>query len=150
MGEAQIDGSSRPGVGPLVILQAEIEAGLEQDLVSTSIQKNGSKIREQKRTVLPGSLGVLTLRIAENGEVMVDSGLFKRHSRKRFHWGRHCRLLLHIRDRSLCFSQLLLQFLDFLLVLFVNFLILRVNLAVLRMRFFELIDSLVLFFDLLA
>src|SRR6266700_1288988 len=108
MGEAQIDGRSGPGVGPLVILQNEIETGLEQDLLSTSIQKNGRKIREQKRPMLPGRLGVLNLRIAENGEVMVDGGLLKRHPRKRFHWGRHRRLLLHLRDRSLCFSHLLL------------------------------------------
>src|ERR1035437_3487525 len=35
--------------------------------------------------VRPRSLGVLNLRIAENGEVMVDGGLVERHPRKRFH-----------------------------------------------------------------
>ena len=50
----------------------------------------------------------------------------------------------------MCITQLLLQFLDFLLVLLVGFLILCVDLRVLGMCFFQLIDSLVLFFDLLA
>ena len=74
---------------------------------------------------------------------MVDGGLLKRHPRKRFHWGRHRRLLLHIRDRSLCFSHLLLQFMYFLLVL-------CVDLAILRMGFFQLVNAVALFFDLLA
>ena len=81
---------------------------------------------------------------------MVDGGLVERHPGKRFYWTSHSRLLLHIGDRSLCFSQLLLQGLDFLLVLFVDFLILRVDLRVPVMRFFQLLDPLVLFFDFLA
>ena len=99
--------------------------------------------------MLARGLGVLKLRITQNGEVMVDGGLIERHPRKRFHWDRY-RRRLDVGDCLLCFSQLLLQFLDFPLVLFVSLLILRVDPRILRMRFFQLLDPLFLFFDFLA
>ena len=99
--------------------------------------------------MLARGLGVLKLSITENGEVMVDGGLVQRHPRQRFHWDRY-RRRLDVRDCLLCFSQLLLQFLDFLLVLFMSLLILRVDLRILRMCFFQLLDPLVLCFDFLA
>ncbi len=89
--------------GLRAVLQTEIETGLEQDVLSAAIQKNGRKIREQKRPILPRSLGELELRVAENGEVMIDGGLIERHPGKRFHWdSQSSRLLLHVCDRLLC------------------------------------------------
>ena len=67
---------------------------------------------------------------------MVDRGLVERHPRKRFHWACPRRLLLHFRDRSLCFSHLLLQLLDFLLIP-------RVDLPILCVGFFQLVNALV-------
>jgi len=103
--------------------------------------------------MLAGGLGVLHLRIAENGEVMVDRGFFERHPWKRFrnagHRGVSGGMELHVGHGSLCVADLFLQFLDFFQILFVGFLILKVQPSVLHMGGFQLIDSLILLFDFL-
>ena len=46
--ETQIDGGRVTGTGGRVILENEIKAGLEQNIVPAAIQKDGRKIRQQK------------------------------------------------------------------------------------------------------